>query len=132
MRPFDEALAAARAEPAFSNSTDGDAWMDAWCQRCRHDVDADGVDGEGCPLVLVALMGRTPSEWLQQDDANRRTLADAYHCVEFRDRHSPGPGYELPPSPPLPGQEALFPAEPFTGVRMFEDSVIRPERAGAR
>lgn len=123
MRTYKEAFAAARDERAFSNGTEGYGWMGAWCERCLHDVDADETGG--CPLVMVALMQRTPSEWLDgpRDEHGRYSIQDQYHCVEFRDRDDPGPGYEPPPDPPLPGQTALLPAEPYQGVRMYADVV---------
>ena len=123
MRTYDEAYAAARDEAAFSNGTEGDAWMGAWCERCVHDID----DGPGCPLVLVAYMGRTPAEWFEQDHSEGWSLTDAYHCAEFRSRDDPGPGYEPQPDPPLPGQLELFDAEPYTGTRMF----VQPVTEGA-
>jgi len=115
VRTFDEALAASREGSPFSNGTEGYGWMEEWCERCVHDAGAD--EGGGCPLVLVALHRRTPSEWLEQE---RR---GDYHCIEYRDRDDPGPGYEPPPDPPLPGQLALLPAEPYKGVRMFADQI---------
>lgn len=132
MRTYDEAYAAAREGSPFSNGTEGYGWMENWCERCVHDVDAGKVDGAGCPLVLVALMGRTPSEWLDgpRDEHGRYSIQGQYHCVEFRDRDDPGPGYEPPPAPPLPGQIELLPAEPYIGARMFADTTARPVCAG--
>lgn len=126
MRTYDEAFAAARDIRPFANGTEGYGWMDAWCGTCLHDQPSRKGNGDGCPLVLVALMQRTPMEWLDgpRDEHGLYSIEYQYHCIEFRDEDDPGPGYESPPDPPLPGQEELFPAEPH--VRMFADSVIRP------
>jgi hypothetical protein len=128
MRTYEEAFAAARDEPAFSNGTEGYGWMENWCWNgCLHEAEFTRTgEGTGCPLVLVALMQRTPSEWLDgpRDEQGRYSIADQYHCVEFRDEDNPGPGYGTPPDPPLPGQELLFDVAPHT--RMYADMVIRP------
>ena len=99
MRTYEEAYAAAQPKPAFSNGTEGYAWMDAWCDRCVHDKGTrDGTDDAGCPLVRVALMERTPSEWLEQpwqqvtgrpEGVTAPVLGDTYHCVEFRPEDDP-------------------------------------------
>lgn len=128
MRTYDEVFAAARDGSPFSNGTEGHAWQANWCDRCVHDqsVRRDDVKPDprnngllGCALMAVALTEKTPAEWLEQD---RVRLGDQYHCVEFRDEDDPGPGYEPQPDPPLPGQLALFDAEPYVGVRMFVDA----------
>lgn len=131
MRTYDEAFAAAVDQSAFSNGTEGHAWMDQWCFRCVHDKGTrDGSDPVGCPLVMVALMGRTPSEWLEQpwqqingrpDGDTAPVLGDTYHCVEFRNEDDPGPGYEPQPDPPPPGQLPLFDDQPYRGYRMYAD-----------
>lgn len=134
MRDFDEAFAAARDRRPFSNGTEGYGWMDAWCGRCLHDKGTrDGTDDAGCPLVRVALMGRTPSEWLDgpRDEHGRYSIEDQYHCVEFRDEDDPGPGYE-PVEPVSPDQLELFDAAPYERPRMYADVVaeVVPERVG--
>ena len=121
MRTYDEAFAAALDKPAFSSGTDGDEWMANWCDRCIHDAPMRaGRYENGCPLALLAVIGMTPSEWLRQP----ADAPDRYQCVEFRPEDDPGPGYEPPPDPPLPGQDVLFPMEPHT--RMYADTVLRP------
>jgi hypothetical protein len=83
MRTFEEAFAAARDGAPFSNSTSWELWSAHWCYRpCAVDAAFQRNDSpDGCPLILVALKGRTPSEWL------RHGLD--YHCVEFRDDDEP-------------------------------------------
>jgi hypothetical protein len=75
---FDDAAARAADGPAFSNGTECDAWMANWCYRCVHD-DPD----EGCPLVLVALLGQTPVEW---QEAEPGSLGHQYRCTAFQAR----------------------------------------------
>jgi hypothetical protein len=128
MRSYDEAYAAARDEPAFSNGTEGEAWTENWCERCVHDSPELVDRGEGCPLIMVALMGRTPGEWLRQEGFR---LGDQYRCVEFRDQDDPGPGYEAPPDPPLPGQEVLFAVEPHARIYADVAAEARREAVGA-
>jgi hypothetical protein len=123
MRTYDEALAAAVDDPAFSNGTEGEAWMANNCERCTHDKGTrDGTDESGCPLVMVAILGQTPSEWIETE---RFGLGDSYTCVEFRGEDEPD--YEPKPLPVDPDQLELIPADPYRGVRMF----VQPEFAMA-
>lgn len=125
MRTYTEALEAARDRPAFSNGTEGYGWMDAWCGDCIHDRGTrDGTDEKGCPLVMVALMQKTPSEWLDgpRDEHGRYSIEGQYHCVEYRDENDPGPGYE-PVEPVSPDQVELFDVEPWRRPRMYADLV---------
>lgn len=53
--------------PPFSNGTEGEIWMDKWCYNgCVKDRDVDS--GNGCPLLLQALLGETPDEWVPSPD----------------------------------------------------------------
>lgn len=131
MRTYEEAWEHAVDRRPFSNGTEGYAWMDNWCYRCKND--GDHLDDPGCPLVLVALMGRTPSEWFEQPWGQIRgrpegetapVLGDTYHCAEFRDEDDDGPR-EPKPIPDPPGQEILLPREPYEGVRML----MQPQRS---
>lgn len=112
-RLYDEA----RPEAPFSNGSQGYGWMHNWCDRCIHDKAArQGNEGQGCPLVLVALMGRTPVQWLAQTE--EAWVYGDFHCIEFRDEDD-GPGPEPTPVPTPPGQGELVPREDFEGHRMF-------------
>lgn len=113
---YDQALEHARGEPAFSNGTMWEIWSGRNCYRCANDGMGLGPDEPSCPLILVALMGKTPAEWTDQQPP----LGD-YLCVYFRDRDDPG-GYEPEPVPGPPGQLSLLPREPFEGVRMYADT----------
>jgi hypothetical protein len=125
MPDYEDTFARAVDQPAFSNGDEGYAWMDAWCARCVHDGYGPGLDEPQCPLLNVAMSGRTPLEWFAQaneDGAYRRD--DQYHCVMFRDRDDPG-GREPEPIPDPPGQLCLFPRAPCEGIRMYADT--RPQ-----
>jgi hypothetical protein len=121
----DEALASARDEPPFSNGTEGYGWLEANCGRCVHDAPTRRDEWDkGCPLILVALLGKTPIEWLDgpRDELGRYRIEDQYRCVMFRDEDDPGPD-EPTPIPDLPGQEGLFPRDGFERPgRMFADT----------
>jgi len=64
----------ARPRTAFANGFEADSWMEHWCFRCAVDAEAN------CPLVMVAILGRTPAPWAEE---NPRGLADRYTCSEF-------------------------------------------------
>jgi hypothetical protein len=118
---YDEAYEHALDRPAFSNGTGWEIWSWNNCCRCVNDGMGLGKDEPNCPLICVALVGRTPVEWTDQQPP----LGD-YLCIYFRDRDDPG-GYEPEPVPDPPGQLCLMPREPYEGVRMYEDT--RPREA---
>lgn len=110
----------ARDEPAFSNSDEGMAFMDAHCETCIHDKPArQGDDANGCPLILISLMGRRPIQWLDGpvNEQGRYSLRDQYHCVEYR-HEDDGPA-DPQPIPDPPGQLTLCPRDGFEGCRML-------------
>ena len=122
----------ARDERPFSNGTEGYAWMDNWCFRpCavdaawqRYDNDK-GPKADGCPLIVIALNGKTPAEWIEQprDEQGRMTLGDQYHCMNFRAEGDDPPGPRREPDP-MPGQSEMFDPEPLRRPgRMFADTV---------
>jgi hypothetical protein len=119
VRTFQEAFAHAREGSPFSNGTEGEVWTYQWCGRCLREAPyRSGLKGStGCPLILVALSGRTPSEWLEQRDENGLySMEDQYHCIEFR---GPGEGGGEPkPRPEPPDMDGLFP-RPEKAVRML-------------
>lgn len=69
----------------FSNSTEGDAWMQRWCGTCVHD-DMERGGNVGCPLALIGLVGATPRQWV---DRERGGLSDRYTCTAY-DPAEPG------------------------------------------
>jgi hypothetical protein len=114
---YSEALDHARDEPAFSNGTMWEIWSANNCCRCANDGIGLGKDEPQCPLILVALMDKTPIEWTDQQPP----LGD-YLCIYFRDRDDPG-GREPHPIPDPPGQLSLMPRESFEGTRMYTDTL---------
>ncbi|MBX6385234.1 MAG: hypothetical protein IRZ07_20065, partial [Microbispora sp.] len=78
---YDQAWATAKDEPAFSNGTEGYAWMETHCEPCINDTPEMVDRGEGCPLIMVALMGRTPAEWVEDKPGY---LGEQYRCMYFR------------------------------------------------
>jgi hypothetical protein len=115
---YEALLAESHDRTAFANSTEGLSWMYANCDRCVHDKPArQGDDGNGCPLILITLGGRTPRQFLDgpRDEQGRYGLADQYVCSEFRSEDDPDPRPITTP----PGQGELLPREPFEGHRML-------------
>jgi hypothetical protein len=107
----------------FSNSDEGCAFTENWCDRCVHDKPARrGDEGNGCGILLVALCGQTPGEWIEQAWGEKGPPIDRYHCIEFRDENE-GPPPRTEPLPTPPGQGELIPVEPYVATRMFSDVV---------
>jgi hypothetical protein len=109
MKTYDEALNAAADKPAFSNGTEGHAWTGRWCDRCIHDRSArvDSVKPDprnngllGCALLAVAIMGKTPAEWAENEP--KFQLGNTYTCSEFEEDR---PGGGEPKRPPTPRPE---------------------------
>lgn len=74
---LNEVTAAAVAGAPFSSSDDGYAWMSVFCDRCLRDAPfRNGINDTGCPILLVAMTGRTPAQW--------RGERNGYQCAEFR------------------------------------------------
>ncbi len=75
LKSFEDELKRATEHPAFSNGFEGECWQDYWCNSC-----ARSVDGEGCVLFAVALMGQTPWQW---ELLNRDSLTTRFICHEY-------------------------------------------------
>lgn len=131
MRSVDEIMADARDVPAFSNGTEGYGWQDNWCARCLREAPLrNGLKGaQGCPLIFVAMMSKTPIEWFEgpRDEQGRYSIADQYHCIEFRPNDGGGGG-EPRPKPEPPDMDGLFP-RPEREVRMFVLPELQQEKA---
>lgn len=137
MRTYDEAMAASKDERPFSNGTEGYAWTGNWCDTCVHDKGArDGTDPKGCPLLMIALMGRTPAEWIEQpwgqikgrpEGETAPALGDTYHCTEYVEDDDGGGEPDPQPlwDPEMPGQTTIF--EVFAD--QFVDSLPAPQPA---
>jgi hypothetical protein len=107
---YEQALATASTEPAFSNGTEFEAWQGTHCERCLNDLPyRQGNPGDGCVLLLVALDGRTPAEWAEDKPGY---LGQQYRCTYFRSEDN-GPDPEPQPFPDPPGQLTLAPRAPF-------------------
>lgn len=128
---YDDAFAQSSDRAPFSNGTEGFAWESNWCDRCLRDAPfRNGLKGAtGCPLLLVAITGRTPAEWLDgpRDEHGRYSMADQYVCVEFKAPGGGGGGGEPRPRPEPP-QDGLFP-RPARAVRML--SPTPPDAPGS-
>lgn len=139
MRSEQEILDTAHDSPPFSNGTEGYAWMENWCYRpCMNPAETAWRRYEegkrktppkdypgGCPLILAAMLGKTPLEWLEQPELDGAiVLGDQYHCIEFRPPDDGG-GNDGPRRPrprggrrPSKNQLALFP-QPEPHRRQF-------------
>lgn len=115
----------------FSNSTEGCAFTANWCDRCVHDKPArqDRYE-DACGILLLALCGQTPGEWIEQEWGEKGPPVDRYHCIEFRDENEPPPP-RTTPLPTPPGQGELIPQEPYVAVRMFSDVVAEIKQVDA-
>jgi hypothetical protein len=111
MRALDAIMGDAREGSPFSNSTSGEMWMGDWCYRCTVDAPFQRDESPtGCPLILVALTGKTPAEWTE-------TGMQDYTCSEFVEDTGGDPDTHedstvLPrwpqPAQPMPGQLDIF------------------------
>lgn len=122
MDDFNTAYDNAVHEAPFSNGTEGYGWMYAWCDRCVHDASyqRDEVK-EGCPLVMVALSGRTPREWIPGDPYGETgyIIEKQFSCIYFRAEGDDDPDAKPEPLPDPPGMDALFPRELVEPGRVF-------------
>lgn len=117
---FDDAWRRAKAQSAFSNGTEGFEWQGNWCDRCLRDSPfRNGLADRGCRLLEVAILGRTPAEWLDgpRDEHGHYSMADQYHCIEFKAPGGRGGG-EPRPKPDPPQMSGLF-ERPERRVRMY-------------
>lgn len=136
MRPAREIMADARDEAPFSNGTEGYGWMENWCWApCMNPVEVawreyeegeraeqlEGYEG-GCPLIMCAMIGKTPVEWLDTWDGEGPYPRDRFHCIEFRGPDD-GDDPEPQPVPDPPNMDALFP-RPEPHPRMY----VQPEQ----
>lgn len=71
---FDDADARAEARAPFANGFEWECWADGNCDQCVHE--------ETCPLIMVALLGKTPAEWVPDKPGH---LGKQYRCTAFRE-----------------------------------------------
>lgn len=76
---------AAACKRPFSNGTEGDAWMSAWCSYCVHDHGMHEHDscGPGCDLILVAMTDGWPEGWIPEPDDGSFSLPSRLVCTRF-------------------------------------------------
>jgi hypothetical protein len=111
VRTEEQISAAARPGSPFSNGTEGYAWMANWCHEC---VNNDEATELWCPILTVALLGKTPAEWVEQpwqqitgrpEGETAPVLGGTYECTEFVQRpqwpgdYDPDDGPTPPPDP---------------------------------
>src|SRR5688500_16230419 len=108
-------MARSKDVPAFSNGTEYHMWSANWCERpCVVDKNED------CPLIMIALLGRTPAESLPPHAD--QYPSDADNCVMFRGPDDPR-GAPKPQREP-PDMDGLF-ERPEPGTRMY----VQPQQA---
>lgn len=74
------ALSEACERRPFANGTEGEVWMDAWCDYCANS------DGHGCDLLLHAFVPEDvpwPEAWLPEPDDGRFFLPSRMVCLAF-------------------------------------------------
>ena len=143
MRSYDEIYESATDQPPFSNGTEGYAWQENWCWAPCQQPDevawqryeegkrkTPPKSGTCCPLLLCALLGRTPIEWIDTWDGDGPyPLGDRWHCLEFRppgggDDPFDGPTTRPPRAKREPkDMDGLFP-RPARRVRMLKQPDI--------
>ncbi len=69
---FDEENERSDPHAPFANGYEGESWMSLWCE--------DGcANYKDCPLILVALLGRTPQQWeIREPGGLNRYTCHAY------------------------------------------------------
>ncbi len=79
---------AAASQHAFSNGTEGEAWMSAWCNHCArdHGMHNGGAEQPMCDLILQTMLGRDstwPEGWLPEPDDGDFYLPSRIVCLAF-------------------------------------------------
>lgn len=112
MRTQAEIDAAATDRVPFSNGTAGEIWMSRWCEECANDSPELVDKGEGCPLLLVALLGKTPKEWPVNPTGGDYTCDEFVQAPEWPGDDEPDVEFarriETVNIPVLDGQMDLF------------------------
>ena len=110
-----------RPGPAFSNGTEYEMWKENWCYRCTRDAAFQrGETDDGCPLLLTAICGDIPGEWMEQP--RDRYPFDAYHCIDFRGPDDPD--QEPRPQPDPPDMDGLFDCPPRCSRMLVQPASI--------
>lgn len=123
---YDDVYARSLDSPAFCNGTEGEEWTAQYCDHCLRDAPFRNMGkGSGCPILLVTLMSRTPAEFLEgpRDEHGTYSMANKWHCIEFKPRGGGGSG-EPRPKPDPRGMDGLF-ERPECRTRMY----VQPQEA---
>lgn len=72
-----------------SNSDDGCAFTDYYCENCKHDNFGFNDEAEGCEILVLALIGEQPKEWIWKNGIPFCTKFE--ERTEADDRHHPDP-----------------------------------------
>lgn len=115
----------------FSNSTEGEAWMDAWCHTCLRDKGSrgQGEQGEQCPLVLTALLQMTPAEWTE---TSPRSLEGRYDCSWYEADPEEVPAGSRPWPQPEPLTHGFYVTATYRGKTLqLLGPYAEPQRAEA-
>lgn len=71
---FEAEMARAVEGRPFANGFEGESWMSLWCE--------DGcVNQPDCPLLVVALLGRTPKQWEDKEPGS----LNRYECHVYEE-----------------------------------------------
>lgn len=73
---FEQEYERAADERPFANGFEGESWMAHWCEMCVNSRLPDD-----CPLIGVALLGKTPQPWWLID---KRSLKARFACQEYQ------------------------------------------------
>lgn len=79
MKSYEEYEKTAKPGAPFSCGTEWEIWSYNVCMGGNHPlhrrcVNDDGADeGNGCPLILLSMIGKTPAEWIGPDGRYRCT-----------------------------------------------------------
>jgi hypothetical protein len=79
------ALADACHRP-FSNGTEGDAWISAWCNHCArdHGLHNGGDTQPMCDLIGLSMMAdQWPEGWIPEPDDGKFYLPSRMICTAF-------------------------------------------------
>lgn len=73
---------------AFSNGTEGEAWMSAWCNHCArdHGMHRGNAEQPLCDLILQTMLGSDstwPEGWLPEPDDGDFYLPSRIVCLAF-------------------------------------------------
>lgn len=130
MPTYEQAMLTARDGTPFSNHTMWEIWADQWCYRCTKDSEELVDQGKGCPLIMVALMRKTPAQWTTATEKDE--VYGNYHCSEFEERRDyyDDPTPDPPPPPVVECDGQLDLVDAYLPQALFEltADMVQPSR----